>query len=225
MLTTAMLAERQRIDHLVLGKPRPAPTVITTKKRGRRKVIAKVPCVLSPGVEEAVRVQEVYGGGKPTPETLWHHAEHHHEGAIAQLHRNGALSDKQLDWAMQIAYAAESIERDVDVRTASLEARVDQSRRGAVVEQLIGTVRLHMAYTRWRKMLPMPKRLVLDMLVGEPIGFTVAARRHKVHNRKARRYLLDGIDRWPACMKWAEDWVRPDDLDRINALLRGDRLT
>lgn len=215
MLTTAMLAERERIDHLVMGKPRPAPTVITTKKRGRRKVIAKLPCVLSPGVEEAVRVRETYGGGHATPETLCYHRERRHEGALAQLHRNGSLTDKQLDWAMQIAYAAESIERDVDVRTASLEARVDQSRRGAEVEQLIGTVRLHMAYTDWRKRLPMPKRLVLDMLVGEPIGFSVAARRFGVHHRKAKRLLLQAIDRWPECLARAERSVSEDDLQRV----------
>jgi hypothetical protein len=63
-------------------------------------------------------------------------------------------------------------------------------------------------------MLPMPKRLVLDMLVGEPIGYSVAARRYGVDKRKAKKYLIRAIDRWSECMDWAEKQVDREELDR-----------
>lgn len=206
--------ERERFDHLVIGKPRPkAPT-------GKRARMGKaVPVVLSPGIEEAVALREDWSHkAKGTPQT-WQYAERTHQGALAQLHKNGAIDDDQLAWAAEIAYAAESIERDVDVRTASLEARVDQSRTGAQVEQRIGVVRMHMAYSRWREMLPAPKRLVLDMLVGDPIGYTVAARRHRVHWKRARRELIAAIERWPNCTDWAYRTVTDEDLERVREAL------
>ena len=60
-----------------------------------------------------------------------------------------------------------------------------------------------MAYTRWREMLLAPKRQVLDMLVSDPIGYTVAARRHRVHWKSARRELIRAIDRWQKWTDWA----------------------
>jgi hypothetical protein len=61
--------------------------------------------------------------------------------------------------------------------------------------------------------------LVLDMLIGDPIGFTVAARRHHVHHRKARRELIAAIDRWPQCKVKAYRPVDEEDFNRINSLI------
>jgi hypothetical protein len=44
---------------------------------------------------------------------------------------------------------------------------------------------------------------LLDMIVGDPIGYTVAAKRYGVHNRKAKRFLLDAINAWPDCVSRA----------------------
>jgi hypothetical protein len=206
--------ERERFEHLVIGKPRPKPPTGKRARKGKAEPVA-----LSPGIEEAVALREDWSHkANGTPQT-WEYAERTHQGALAQLHTNGTINDDQLAWAGQIAYAAESIERDVDVRTASLEARIDQSRGGSEVEQRIGVVRMHMAYTRWREMLPAPKRLVLDMLVGDPIGYTVAARRHRVHWKRARRELIRAIDRWPECTDWAYRSVTDEDLERVRGAL------
>lgn len=208
-LTLAKKREQERFEHLVLAKPRPkAPT-------GKRARKGKAPPVaLSPGVEERVVLREDWSHkANGTPET-WGHAQRTHQGALAQLHANGSIDDDQLAWAAEIGKASESIEHDVDVRTASLEARVDTSPgRSDLVEQRLSVVRLHVAYTRWRDMLPHPKRLVLDMLVGDPIGFSVAAARHRVHKRKAKRELIAALDRWPECKAFARAQIDQDGLD------------
>jgi len=155
-----------------------------------------------------------------TPETHANAAKTK-QGALARLFESGAIDREQLEYAAEISSVAEAIERDVSVRTASLEARVDSSgTHGVALIEGVRWVRLQMAYTRWRIMLPMPKRLVLDMIVGEPIGYRVAARRYGVHNRKAKRYLIGAIDRWPECVEWACKQVDRDDIQELNDRLR-----
>ncbi len=216
--------ERQRFEHLVIGKPRPKAKETTAKRRGKRKVVAVTREVLEPGIEEAVALREEWSHkAKGTPQT-WEYAERTHQGALAQLHLNGSINDDQLAWAAEIGKAAEAIEHDVDVRTASMEARVDTSPGpGDFVGQRIAVVRLHVAYTYWRHLLPAPKRLVLDMLIGDPIGFSVAARRHHVHKRKAKRELIAALDRWPVCKDRAYRDVSEDDVVRLNDLIVGIR--
>lgn len=149
-----------------------------------------------------------------TPQTH-EHAARTHQGALAGLHARGVITAEQLGWAVEIASVAEAIERDVAMTIVSYEPRIDNSAsaRNVLVEGLM-KARRELAYSRWRKMLPMPKRLVLDMLVGEPIGYATAARRYGVHYRKVKKYLLRAIDRWPECMDWAENQLDREELER-----------
>lgn len=62
---------------------------------------------------------------------------------------------------------------------------------------------MHLAYGYWRQALPSPRQMVLDMIVGDAIGYTVAAARYRVHKRKTKRYLLDAINDWPRCIDQA----------------------
>lgn len=210
-LDAARKRERERFDHLVLGKPRPAPA-IPSKPAGmskaewkiERKRLLAAGAELEPGIEEAFQLRERWSHKTVgTPET-WESAERTHQGALAQLYKNGTIDNEQLEWAAEIANVHRSIESDVAVRVASLEARVDNSGRGGHVEEGIRRVRMHLAYTYWREQLPAPKRLVLDMIVGDAIGFTVAAKRYRVHNRKAKRLLIEAINRWPECLRRAK---------------------
>lgn len=143
-----------------------------------------------------------------TPETHAH-ASRTRQGPLARLHLSGAISADQLAWATEIAMAAESIERDVEVRIVSYEPRIDNSAsaRNVLVERSILRVRREVAYTIWRDWLPHPKRLVLDMIVGDPLSFSTAAKRYGIHKRKTRKLLIDAIDRWPDAMEVAEDQV------------------
>lgn len=130
-----------------------------------------------------------------TPETH-EQASRRNQGALARLYKNGTIDSEQLAAAAEIAAVAERIASDVAVRTASLETRVDVTRigDGGFFERL-GQVRRELAYSEWRRLLPCAAP-VLDMLVGEPVGFTVIARRYRMHNRRALRLLIDALDLW-----------------------------
>lgn len=216
-LAAARKREQQRIDHLVLGQKRPVERVTEGKRRGRtRPKMVERPVVLEPGIEEAMQVREswshkAYG----TPET-WERALNTHDGALAQLHRNGTIDKDQLEWAAQIANVYRSLESDVGVKVASLEARVDQSRSGGQAIEGVYRARMHLAYGYWRARLPAPKQLVLDMVVGDAVGYSVAARVHRVHKRKAKRFLLDALNSWPACVAHAFSVVDHDMVAALN---------
>jgi len=220
-LARAAKRERDRVAHLVLGEARPTEKVLQGKRSGRRKPVKRnVPVRLAPGIEEAVSLREHWAHKNVgTPETH-EHAASTHQGALAQLHANGTIDSEQLEWAAQIANVHRSIESDVAVAIASLEARVDQSARAPAVAERIHRVRMHAAYGIWRKMLPMPKRLVLDMIVGDAIGYSVAATRYRVHKRKARRLLIEAVQRWPLCVAHAFSAVDQADVDAMNMARR-----
>lgn len=197
-IEAARRREQQRVAHLVLGQPR--PQVAGRKGRGKAK---RKPVPLEPGVEEAVQLRERWSHKQGAPETH-EAAAATHDGALIQLYRNGTIDAEQLEWAAEIANVHRSIVSGVEVAVASLEARVDQSRspEGQMVEGF-RRIRLHLAYGIWRDALPAPRQLVLDMIVGDAVGYTVAARRHRVHNRKAKRLLLEALARWPGCVDQA----------------------
>ncbi|HEY0116272.1 MAG TPA: hypothetical protein VGB54_11160 [Allosphingosinicella sp.] len=132
-----------------------------------------------------------------TPETH-EHASRRNQGALARLWKNGEIDSEQLHAAVEIAAVAERIGADVAVKTASLETRVDATRMGdGTFHERLGQVRREMAYTRWRAEVRGPIAAVLDMIVGEPEGFTIVAKRYRMHNRKAKRLLIDALDLWP----------------------------
>lgn len=216
-LAVAAKRERERIEHLVLGHPRPTEVVTEGKRKGRRRPKrVERPVPLAPDIERAVKLRERWSHkNRGTPET-WETATRTHTGALAQLHANGTINNEQLEWAAQIANVYRSIEADVGIKVASLEARVDQSSRPPVIAERIHRVRMHLAYTFWRDMILAPKALVLDMLVGDMIGYSVAAIRHRVHPRKAKRRLLEAIDRWPLAVAHAFSAVDQDVVDTMN---------
>lgn len=217
-LAAARKREQQRINHLVLGHPRPIERVMEGKRTGRRKPkIVERPMRLEPGIEEAVLLREAWSHkAYGTPET-WECSTRTHDGALIQLHRNGTIDKDQLEWAAQIANVYRSLEADVAIKVASLEARVDQSRSGCAAAESVLRVRLHLAYGYWRDMLPAPKALVLDMVVGDAIGYSVAATRYRVHKRKAKRLLLEALDRWPLCVAHAFSVAGRDTVAALNA--------
>ncbi len=116
--------------------------------------------------------------------------------SMARLHDNGQITSDQWAASQEIALVAEMIERSVSVRGASLEARVDGSgsARDVLVERL-HLVRMERAYTAWRQHLPMPRRMVIDMVLGDRELY-VTARSHNVGWPRARRLLLGALDRW-----------------------------
>lgn len=121
-----------------------------------------------------------------------------HGSSLSTMRDKGQLSEEQYQAACEIAFAAEMIERSVSVRCASLEARVDSSgsARDALIEKL-GAVRFEMAYSQWRSRLPMPRRMVVDMVI-ESSSLVSIARVYNTPWRRAREMLLRSLDHWPA---------------------------
>lgn len=207
--------ERQRVAHLVLGEHRPRPAGVG---RGRSK--RKVPIVLAPGIEESVAMRERWSHKQGTPETH-EHAARTREGSLRRLYLTGAIDAEQLASAVRIAEVVEQIGADVAVRTASLEARVDSTRNGdGGFHEKLGRVRREMAYTRWRNEVAGPIALLLDIIVGDD-GVTIAAKRYRMHNRKAKQLLLDALDLWPRILGEVSREVDPATLVAAHAGILG----
>ena len=136
-----------------------------------------------------------------TPETH-DRASRRHQGALAKLYQSGAIDAEQLASAVEISTVAERIRSDVTVRTMSLETRVDVARGGdAGWVERIGQVRREVAYTRWRSEVTGPVGAVLEMIVGDTVGFTVVARRYRMGHRRAKRLLIKALDLWPEILR------------------------
>ncbi len=214
-LSAARKRERDRIEQRVLGRDAPPP--ILTKPAGMSKQAWKVERKRLLAAAKTESLADKWKGKQGTPETL-EAAERTHVDSLDQLERNGTIDKEQREWAAQIANVHRSIEADVAVSVASMEARVDQSRSAQhLVGESIRRVRLHYAYTLWRAALPAPKQMILDMIVGDAIGYTVAAHRHGVHNRTARKRLLNAISSWPEFVDRAYRAVSEEDVARANA--------
>lgn len=129
-----------------------------------------------------------------TPETH-ERASRTRQGAVARLCESGAIDADQLAAATMIACAHERIAADVNVRTASLETRVDRSKHGDAFWEALGAVRAEMTYSRWRAELGGNASAVLAIIV-EDLGIAAAARRHRMHVRKLRPLLIAALDNW-----------------------------
>lgn len=148
------------------------------------------------------------------------HAKKQRQGPLARLYEDGFIDREQLQWACEIAAIAEMIQRDVDIRCASYETRVDNqgSAKNVLVEN-IWNVRRQIAYTIWRARIPDPKRAVLDMLVGDPKSYSAIAVEYRMGKRRARKLLISAIDIWPNALDEAESSVDEEDVAAVHARL------
>ena len=210
MTIVASERERQRVEHLVLERPRPTP-VIPTRPRGlskqewkaRKVALRETGATLAPGIEERVALREAWSHKQGTPETHQRIASGR-AGSLARLWRSGAIDDVQLNAAVEIAEAHAAIGADVRVKTASLETRVDAFRHGDAFYEALGKVRREIAYTDWRRAIEGPVPAILAMIVGgaegEPEGYSVVARRFGMSPRRARAMLIAALDLWPVML-------------------------
>jgi len=136
------------------------------------------------------------------------------KSSLARLKDRGVITDEQHASALEIAEVVERIERGVGVASASLAARVDCSggRYDPHMESL-HRVRMERAYSAWRRALPLPRRMFLDM-VTEDHQLAMIARRHNRSWVWAIRALKECLDTWPDERKRAFDAIDQDDLDR-----------
>ena len=144
--------------------------------------------------------------------------------SLVRMHQTGKLDNAQYEAAMRIARVAERMERDVGVRGSSV-ARVDCS--GTARDQLVeylGLVRDEATYGRWRRLIPLPRRMILDMiLVDRPLATT--ARIHgkpwesSKRRKGARELFIDALDLWIDLRSRVGDEIDERDLLTAHARL------
>jgi hypothetical protein len=180
------------VAHLVLGQPRPK-----AKASGRRSKRKTPPAVLlAPDVEAALRLREEYGHKRGTPETYGHLAvELRREGSLARLVRSGALDQHQLAAAEEIREAHAAVIADVAVRTARWERGLGGGTRTSAAGESWAAVLRQVAYTEWREAVAPHAAMLLTIIIDD-LALTLAARRWRMSDRRARRLLGDALDRW-----------------------------
>ena len=196
--------ERQRVQHLVLGVPRPKPP----KRRRSRVGVA-----LEPGVEEWVALRERWSHKAAGTVETHEHADRarRRPGSLARLFDSGAIDKDQLAAADQIAEAHRAITADVAIRTASYETRIDGGSR-MPEEAMLGHVRAEFTYGWWRDHVDGPIDALLAVIVYD-IGLTIVARRQGISMPRARKLLTEALDLW-----WKGLGVtRPDAIATVEA--------
>lgn len=185
--------ERQRVAHLVLGAPRPRPKGANRLKKGKTPAIV----LLAPGIEERVSLRERWSQkANGTAETHeFAAAEARRDGTLVRLVATGAIDVHQLAAAEEIRAAHEGITADVAVRTANWAARCSGGGPNAASAERIGAVLREQAYGRWRAAIGTDAHMLLAIIIDD-MALTIAARRWRTSNRRARGILIRALDGW-----------------------------
>ena len=184
--------ERQRFEHLVLGRHRPKATRTRKTRRSASAIV-----MLEPGIEERVQLRERWSHkAQGTPETH-EHADRARQrpGSLARLYATGTIDADQLAAADEIAAAYRSITAGVAIKTASLEARIDGGVHGRAEAQALGAVYADFAYNWWRSAIGSSAEALLAIIVHD-VGLTIVARRYGLSMPRARRMLIEALDLW-----------------------------
>lgn len=136
---------------------------------------------------------------------------------LDRMLRLGKITQDEHNAACEIASIVEMIESDVQPRTSSFEMPVDNpaSGRNVLVEGLL-RVRLEVAYRAWSKTLPVPRRMIIDMIVSDNVPYVRLARRYRMHWRTARKRLLTALRIWPGFVSVARAEIDRERLDEIH---------
>ncbi|MBB4152918.1 hypothetical protein GGQ80_000806 [Sphingomonas jinjuensis] len=195
--------ERQRFHHLVLEQPRPKPSACTRPRgisksewKARRHELQLASTRLLPGIEEQVQLREEWGGGRGTAQTVYHaDRARKRAGSLARLHASGTVTSEQLIAALDIAETYEAICNHVGIKSSFAFDRVDCSFRPELAGDVLsaGAIR-ELRYDEWRRSVER-FALVVDIIVAD-VGLTIAARSHRVSDRRARVLLVDALELW-----------------------------
>ena len=145
--------------------------------------------------------------------------EHRRQSPLLRMERLGKISADERAAAEEIAGIIERIGRSGALRSISLETRIDYagSARDQLVESL-ARVRLEVAYRAWRRAIPEPKAMVLDMITTNQ-SFVQQARKHGLQWRTARRRLITALRLWPEMIAGARRDVDRQDVEALYARL------
>lgn len=137
------------------------------------------------------------------------------------LHSRGGITAEQLVSSEEIESVICVLTGDVGYRSVLMQMRVDQGHSpvdpGA---ERIAIVRAQAAYTLWRQRLPMPRRLVIDMIML-PQALVATARSYGVGWAKAKKRLSNALDEWPRVKERVWENVDEDTVQAVFARIRG----
>jgi hypothetical protein len=96
-----------------------------------------------------------------------------------------------------------------------MQMRIDcsASSRNVLVESLYH-VRLEVAYSLWRKSLPQPAGLVLQMICST-YSYSAVAKQYNMHFRHARKALMTALRQWQGIWYDTCKSVDRDDVERV----------
>lgn len=118
------------------------------------------------------------------------------QSPLMRMYQNGKISLEELAAAEQIADVIEMRERAVAPKTAMLEARVDCSGAGKdVLVEGLRRIRYEVAFSIWRDKIPVPKRMIMDMIQTNQ-SYTQQAQKYGLNWRTARKRLLTSLQLW-----------------------------
>jgi hypothetical protein len=170
---------------------------------GRPGQVAKIKDHIRHVTKKAMLEQfaEPWSGLGGTPETyaqIETVPSHRRQEPLSRMAKLGTISPDELAAAHEISSIVEMIERTVGMGSASLEARVDyqSSARDALIESL-GRIRAEVAYRAWRESIPVPRRMILDMLLTN-VPYVRLASNYGLHWRTARKRLISALRMWPS---------------------------
>jgi hypothetical protein len=156
--------------------------------------------------------------------TLAYTRKNHEFSPFDALLDRGTITKEQYEAAMQIQMVAERVGRAASVRSASLEARVDNSRGGDLLVERLVNVQFEVAYSRWRQFLPVPKSMILDMiLMSGPLK--AKARSYGMGWPRARKRLKNALDSWIQHRDHAVSKIDEDDVKSVHYRLGGGIIT
>jgi len=195
--------EAQRVEHLVLGRPRPTPTIGPKPKgmskqewRAAKSAIRSRGSELLPGIEERVQLAETFGGRQGTPETIAS-LEHRQRspGAVARLYASKALDADQLAAADKIATTYRAVTADAPFRTASWETRTGGGVGGGDIDiALLGATLGEYALYWWLGSIRQPDAIVA--IVVHDMALTAAADRYALSVPRLRKLLGEALTTW-----------------------------
>lgn len=203
-MTITTEREQQRVEHLVLGRPRPAPE-LGPKPRGMSKAEWRVQKeqlrargrTLLPGIEERVQLVEEHGGSRGTPETVAHlAARQRRPGAIARLYGTKAIDADQLAAADKIATTYQAVMADTPFRTASWETRTDTGGGGPGDGDLLhlGAVAGYWALDWWLRSVQQPEAMLA--IIARDVGLTIAADQYALSVPRTRKLVGAALTTW-----------------------------
>jgi hypothetical protein len=123
-----------------------------------------------------------------------------HTHPIERMRKSGALTEadylafRQIELAMMMLARTESVGNKLEAYPRYSYHRSEHTGRDLILEQL-GRVAITRIFHKWAKRVPAPRRMHIDMIIGNT-GFVDMARKYEVDWRTARKRFAAGLQLW-----------------------------